>query len=184
MMIQHRVYISPDKVIVDDKALELTEKGSALLTLIYRSYIGDYPKFFKMDTLCKLGFVASELLLNAEGTRNFEPREDRAVILFNRNASLQADTNYQSTIQEAENFFPSPAAFVYTLPNIVTGEIAIRNKYYGETSFIVIEENDEKIIEQNLSVAFQDTDTKSIIGGWLDCTDEENFEANIFLMEK
>ena len=184
MMIQHRVYISPDKVIVDGKALEFTEKGSALLTQIYRSYIGDYPKFFKMDTLCKLGFVASELLLNAEGTRNFEPREDRAVILFNRNASLQADTNYQSTIQEAENFFPSPAAFVYTLPNIVTGEIAIRNKYYGETSFIVIEENDEKIIEQNLSVAFQDTDTKSIIGGWLDCTDEENFEANIFLMEK
>ena len=44
--------------------------------------------------------------------------------------------------------------------------------------------NNEKIIEQNLSVAFQDTDTKSIIGGWLDCTDEENFEANIFLMEK
>ncbi|MBQ2077249.1 MAG: hypothetical protein II471_07025 [Bacteroidales bacterium] len=184
MMIQHRVYISTDKVIVDGKALELTEKGSALLTQIYRSHIGDYPKFFKMDTLCKLGFVASELLLNSEGNRNFEPREDRAVILFNRNASLQADTNYQSTIQDSENFFPSPAAFVYTLPNIVTGEIAIRNKYYGETSFIVIEENDEKLMEQNLSVAFQDTDTQSIIGGWLDCTDEEHFEANIFIMEK
>ena len=120
MTIQHRVYISTDKVIVDGKALELTEKGSALLTQIYRSHIGDYPKFFKMDTLCKLGFVASELLLNSEGNRNFEPREDRAVILFNRNASLQADTNYQSTIQDSENFFPSPAAFVYTLPNIVT----------------------------------------------------------------
>ena len=47
MMIQHRVYISTDKAIVDGKALELTEKGSALLTQSYRSHIGDYPKFFK-----------------------------------------------------------------------------------------------------------------------------------------
>ena len=137
-----------------------------------------------MDTLSKLGFIASELLLNAEGNRSFEPREDRAVIFFNRNASLQADTNYQSTIQEKNNFFPSPAAFVYTLPNIVTGEIAIRNKYFGETSFIVIDDFDEKIIEKNLKNSFQDPMTTSIIGGWVDCEDEEHFEANIFLMEK
>lgn len=183
-MIKHQVYISPNEVTVDGKALAHNEKGSALLTELYRNNIGDYPKFFKMDTLSKLGFIASELLLNIEGNRSFEPREDRAVILFNRNASLQADTHYQSTIQDPEHFFPSPAAFVYTLPNIVTGEIAIRNKYFGETSFIVIDDYDEQIIMKNLDIAFQDPVTTSIIGGWVDCSDEEHFEARIFLMEK
>lgn len=183
-MIKHNVYISPDKVLVDGKALTHNDKGSALLTELYRNNVSDYPKFFKMDTLSKLGFVASELLLNAEGNRDFEPREDRAVIFFNKHASLQADTHYQSTIQDPEHFFPSPAAFVYTLPNIVTGEIAIRNKYFGETSFIVVEDYDEKIIERNLKNSFQDPMTKSIIGGWLDCLDEEHFEAKIFLLYK
>jgi len=183
-MIKHQVYISPNEVKVDGKALAHNEKGSALLTELYRNNIGDYPKFFKMDTLSKLGFIASELLLNIEGNRSFEPREDRAVILFNKNASLQADTHYQSTIQDPEHFFPSPAAFVYTLPNIVTGEIAIRNKYFGETSFIVIDDYDEQIIMKNLDIAFQDPVTTSIIGGWVDCSDEEHFEARIFLIEK
>lgn len=183
-MIKHQVYISPNEVKVDGKALAHNEEGSALLTELYRNNIGDYPKFFKMDTLSKLGFIASELLLNIEGNRSFEPREDRAVILFNRNASLQADTHYQSTIQDPEHFFPSPAAFVYTLPNIVTGEIAIRNKYFGETSFIVIDDYDGQIIMKNLDIAFQDPVTTSIIGGWVDCSDEEHFEARIFLMEK
>ena len=177
-----QVSIRPEMVILNGKALSHQEKGSALLTELYRTYIGDYPKFFKMDTLCKLGFVASEVLLQAEGAERFVPREDRAVILFNRNASLQADTAYQKTIQDPENFYPSPAAFVYTLPNIVTGEIAIRNKYYGETSFFVIEDNDSHLIERQLQNAFQDPQTQSILGGWLDCSDENHFEAELFLL--
>lgn len=183
-MMRHSVIITPDTVMINGNPLAHNEKGAALLTELYRNHVGDYPKFFKMDTLSKLGFVASELLLNAEGNRAFEPREDRAVIFFNKHASLQADTHYQSTIQDPEHFFPSPAAFVYTLPNIVTGEIAIRNKYFGETSFIVVEDYDEKIIERNLKNSFQDPMTKSIIGGWLDCLDEEHFEAKIFLLYK
>ena len=62
-MMQHEIYITPEMAMVDGKALNHKEKGAALLTELYRAHIGDYPKFFKMDTLCKLGFVASELLL-------------------------------------------------------------------------------------------------------------------------
>ena len=182
-MMRHEVYITPDEVKVDGKALSHNEKGAALLTELYRAYIGDYPKFFKMDTLSKLGFVASELLLQAEGEPRFEPREDRAVVFFNRCASLQADTAYQATIQDPNNFYPSPAAFVYTLPNIVTGEIAIRNKYYGETLFIVLEKCDDGLMARELQNAFRDPMTKSILGGWLDCTDENHFEAHIFLTD-
>ena len=183
-MLKHYVVITPETVKLNGISINHTEQGNALLTELYRAYIGDYPKFFKMDTLSKLGFVAFEMLLKDEGMERFVPREDRAVILFNKTASLQADTNYQATIQDPENFFPSPAAFVYTLPNIVTGEIAIRNKYYGETSFIVTESCDAQIMARQLINAFQDPMTQSILGGWLDCTDENHFEARLFLIEK
>ena len=183
-MLKHYIVITPETVKLNGVEMSRAEQGNAMLTELYRAHVGDYPKFFKMDTLCKLGFVASEILLKDEGQERFVPREDRAVVLFNRTASLQADTNYQSTIQDPENFFPSPAAFVYTLPNIVTGEIAIRNKYYGETSFIVIESCDAQIMARQLMNAFRDPMTQSILGGWLDCTDENHFEARLFLVEK
>lgn len=183
-MLKHFVIITPETVKLNGIDMSHAEQGNAMLTELYRAHVGDYPKFFKMDTLCKLGFVASEMLLKDEGEERFVPREDRAVVLFNKTASLQADTNYQATIQDPENFFPSPAAFVYTLPNIVTGEIAIRNKYYGETSFIVIESCDAQIMARQLMNAFQDPMTQSILGGWLDCTDENHFEARLFLIEK
>ena len=183
-MTRHEVYITPNEVRIDGKVLNHNENGAAMLTEFYRAYVGDYPKFFKMDTLSKLGFVASELLLQAEGAERFVPREDRAVVFFNRSASLQADTAYQATIQDPENFFPSPAAFVYTLPNIVTGEIAIRNKYFGETSFIVLPENDPQIMARELQNAFLDPMTQSILGGWLDCTDENHFESKLYLIFK
>ena len=183
-MLKHFVVITPETVKLNGIDINHTEQGNALLTELYRAYVGDYPKFFKMDTLSKLGFVASEMLLDEEGQKRFVPHEDRAVVFFNKTASLQADTNYQSTIQDPENFFPSPAAFVYTLPNIVTGEIAIRNKYFGETSFIVMETCDADIMARQLINAFQDPITQSILGGWLDCNDENHFEARLFLVEK
>ena len=183
-MMKHAVYITPNEVRVDDKMLSHNENGAAMLTELYRAHVGDYPKFFKMDTLSKLGFVASELLLQAEGAERFVPCEDRAVVFFNRCASLQADTAYQETIQDPDNFYPSPAAFVYTLPNIVTGEIAIRNKYFGETSFMVLPDRDPQIMAQQLQHAFLDPMTTSVLGGWLDCTDEDHFEAELYIISK
>lgn len=183
-MMKHYVAIKPEAAMLDGKMLENKEKGSALLVELYRNHISDYPKFFKMDALCRVGFVASELLLQAEGISRFEPRDDRAVIFFNQSGSLNADTHYQATIQDPGNFFPSPAAFVYTLPNIVTGEIAIRNKYYGETSFIVLEQADSDIMARQLLNAFHDSATQSILGGWINCDDDEHFDARLFIIER
>ena len=81
-MTRHEVYITPNEVSIDGKVLNHNENGAAMLTELYRAHVGDYPKFFKMDTLSKLGFVASELLLQAEGAERFVPREDRAVVFF------------------------------------------------------------------------------------------------------
>ena len=176
------VKITPDSVVLKGEQLSTKAQGAALLTEIYRARINDYPKFFKMDELSKLGFIASELILQS-GDRHRDS-EDRAVILFNRSSSVCNDRKYQETIQDSDNYFPSPSVFVYTLPNIVTGEIAIRNGYYGETSFYVLDHDDETLIQQALEASFLDGMTNSAICGWLDCEDQDHFEAYIRLVEK
>ena len=175
--------MTPSGVEVSGIVLATSARGAALLTEVYRGYVNDYPKYFKMDEAAKLGFLASELLLRAEGDRH-DHSDDCAVVLFGRSGSIVSDCRFQASLDGEEGFFPSPSVFVYTLPNIVTGEIAIRNKYYGETSFIVVESCDAHIMARQLMNAFQDPMTQSILGGWLDCNDENHFEARLFLVEK
>ena len=181
----HSVRLTPSKVIVDGRELDCEGEGMELLTNLYKRFIDDYPKYYKMDALCRLGFVASELLLKMEDGRckmddgRREMRESRAIVLFNRSSSIQADLSYQASIQDPENYFPSPSAFVYTLPNIVTGEIAIRNHYQGETSFYILPEKDEQLMEQVIAASFEDRGTQSMICGWLDYQDDANFEAKL-----
>lgn len=183
MRIRQWVKISPTGVELNGVLLKTSSTGAALLTELYRTYVNDYPKFFKMDELSKLGFIASELLLEADKDRHSES-EDRAVVLFNSSSSICNDRKYQETIQDRNDFYPSPSIFVYTLPNIVTGEIAIRNHYYGETSFYVLNEYDERAIENVLASLFADGVTSSAISGWLDCDDKDNFSAYIYIIEK
>ena len=180
--ISSQIVITPDEAILNGQKLSTTKQGGALLTELYREKINDYPKFFKMDELCKLGFVASELLLQDYGDRH-EGTADRAIVLFNRTGSLCNDRNYQKTINDMENFFPSPSLFVYTLPNIVTGEIAIRNHYYGETSFYVIDQDDPALIRSMAEEVILQGRAKSVICGWLDCEDKDHFLARLEVVE-
>jgi 3-oxoacyl-[acyl-carrier-protein] synthase-1 len=115
-----------------------------------------------------MGFLASELIFGEENPR-FVPRDDIAVICFNRSASLESDTLYQTTIQREEDYFPSPSVFVYTLPNIVTGEIAIRNKLFGETSFYLCKELDGEAVFRTVTQAFLDKNTHSVLAAWIEC---------------
>lgn len=181
------VVITPSKVLVNGRAKEHESCGNAMLTEIYRNHIGDWPKFFKMDTLSKVGFVASELLLKECSESRMEGEEyssDRAIVLFGTTASLCADCNYQETIQNADNYYPSPALFVYTLPNIVTGEIAIRNHYRGETQFLVVENFNARQMAFHIQCAFQDNVTESVLAGWVDSTNNDDFECFVTLVDK
>jgi hypothetical protein len=126
----------------------------------------EYRKFYKMDALSKLGFLASELVL--DGIDRELQKEYMGIAFFNRSASLETDRRYQQTIQDKNNFFPSPSDFVYTLPNIVTGEISIRNKIYGETAFYVLPafQSDSlcSVIENMICFA----EMKYVLAGWID----------------
>ena len=127
----HRVHILPDGVTLDGKPLPIQSQGAGLLSEIYRKYVGDYPKYHKMDALSRLAFLATELLLS----RGDVPQDSkRATILFNRTSSVVADRCHLGSIAKPGEFYPSPSVFLGTLPNIATGEIAIRHGYTGETS--------------------------------------------------
>lgn len=179
----HRVFISTTGVIVDGTPLSIEQGSNELLTNIYKQKVGEYPKYYKMDRLCRLGFVASELLLQAEGNVRFKDCYDRAVVLFNRSSSIFSDKKFLESIQDKENYFPSPSVFVYTLPNIVTGEIAIRNHYHGETSFYILPSKDERQMNEVLETVFLDSQSKSVLTGWIDYEDGEHFEADLMLIE-
>ena len=179
----HTVLILPNAVELDGRSLSVNATGKDLLKALYHQYVGDYPKFYKMDGLSRLGFVASELLLQAEGRERFVPCDDRAVIFFNHSSSISADRKYLESIADPDNFFPSPSVFVYTLPNIVTGEIAIRNHYYGETSFYILSERSEQQMEAILHASCLDPATKSILTGWIDYEDDDHFVAEIKIIK-
>jgi len=147
--------------------IKLSFDSATAITEFYRSLQVDYPKFFKMDGLSKLGFLASEMLFRDDENR-FAPCENVAVICFNRSSSLDVDMQYQATICDNENYFPSPSLFVYTLPNIVTGEIAIRNNFFGETSFYICKEFDAKQIVGTVENAFCDKATTAILVAWIE----------------
>ena len=155
-----------------------------MLTALYKEQIDGYAKFYKMDILSRLGFVATELLLQAEGQERFAERDDRAVVFVGRSGSVCADIKYLDTIANADDFYPSPERFVYTLPNIVTGEVAIRNKYHGETAFYLIPQRDPAIEKQLLAATLADGTTKSAVFGWIDCENEDSFEADISIITK
>ena len=180
----HSVVIRPDAVEVDGRHLSIDAFGKELLTALYRQYVGDYPKYYKMDPLSRLGFIASELLLQAEGAERFVACDDRAVIFFNHSSSVCADRQYIETIADPDNYFPSPSVFVYTLPNIVTGEIAIRNGYHGETSFYILPRQDDRLMQQILQASCLDSKTQSILCGWLDYEDYAHFVADLRILNK
>ena len=191
----HHVQITTNGVMIDGNSLEVknTTNDVSMLTAIYKQYIGAYPKYYKMDGLSRLGFIASELLLEAEhesllrklgSVAPSQPQHpfDRAVILFNRSSSLDSDKKYLASIANKDDYFPSPSIFVYTLPNIVTGEIAIRNGYHGETSFYVLAEKDDVQMQEILQTAFMDAQTQSALTGWLDYEDATHFEADLYIV--
>lgn len=181
----HAIRITPEEVVLDHQKLwegkkELGEQEGqehhSLLTTLYKQMIGNYPKFYKMDGLSRLGFVASEILLNAE---KGDMDKERAIIFFNHSSSIASDRNYKESINDKDNYFPSPSIFVYTLPNIVTGEIAIRNHFHGETSFFILPDKDERMMEEILQASCRDAQSKSFLTGWIDYEDERHFEADL-----
>jgi hypothetical protein len=131
----------------------------------------DYPKFYRMDRLSKLGFLASEILLREIDDK--VPTEI-ALVLSNSNASLDTDLRYWDSVKT----LPSPSLFVYTLPNIVAGEICIRHGIKGENLFFVSAQFDAEWITSYVNMLLKSGKTKYCLAGWIDVL---NDRSDVFL---
>jgi hypothetical protein len=148
------------------------------LQFSYEHLAPDYPKFYKMDRLAALGFIASEFLLKKYSLQGYKPSE-MGVVLSNANGSVDTDLRYA----EASRDVPSPALFVYTLPNIVAGEICIRHGIKGETAFFVSDSFDSSTLHAYVHQLFIQTDTRACLAGWVDVAGEQH-DVFLYLVER
>ena len=124
-------------------------------------------KFYKMDNLCKLGYVAAGYLLK---DTNYRPKEI-GIILANASSSLDTDCKHQAIINKEGDKAASPAVFVYTLPNVVLGEICIRHKIQGENTFFVCQQSDTASLEDYARIVMAKGKLRTCIIGWCELLD-------------
>lgn len=155
----------------------------AFLVEVYRHFKMNYPKFHKMDNLCKLGFLCAEILL---GGKDFDKKykgEDVGMVLYNAASSIDSDRNHQQSIRDREAYFPSPSVFVYTLANIVIGEICIRNRFFGESEFIISKAFNPAALYDCVKLWLDENIAECCIAGWLEF-DGDRYEGILYLIEK
>jgi hypothetical protein len=179
LFIHKSIQISPKGIQVDGKPLAWKPESTdihAFLKEIYQHLQLNYSKFYKMDALCKLGFLASEMLL-ADRQITFQDHET-ALVFCNASSSLNTDVAFQQTLHE----IPSPAVFVYTLPNIVIGEICIRHGFKGEAAFFVQERWNVAFNTQYVATLFETTATRQCLTGWVEVAPNGDFNAQMMLV--
>ncbi|ABG59380.1 hypothetical protein [Cytophaga hutchinsonii] len=156
----------PDFVSIETaEGKELVKNDPAALY----SHLGlEYPKYFKMDTLSKYGILAAEKIIKKRDIKAAYLDTDIGIVISNASGSLDTDIEFQKTITNKENFFPSPAIFVYTLSNIVMGEICIKYKIKGENMFFLSESIQAELLKSYTVQLFNKKTIKAALVGWID----------------
>ena len=169
-VIKNRCVYKNGEILFDSNSDDILEQ---YLIKIYEQLKLSYPKFYKMDNLSKLGLLASEIVMNGRILiQEYEPGSI-AVVISNASSSLDTDVKYlESTRQIA-----SPALFVYTLPNIVMGEICIRHGIKGENGFFIFDKFDPEFICTYVDLVMQQG-AKACLAGWIEVYGEQH---NVFL---
>lgn len=165
-----------------EKLFELENVGfSEFIKNAYKEFKIEYPKFFKMDNLSKLAFVTSEIILKEVCKTDRE--NDIAIVFANQSSSLDTDVKYQNSIQDKENYFPSPAVFVYTLPNICVGEISIKHQLKSENAFFVFENFNAEFITNYANQLIASGKAESVLCGWVEFY-QEKYKSFVYLVAK
>lgn len=133
----------------------------------YKNLGDNNMKFYKMDDLCKLGYVAAGYLLKET---DYQP-EEIGIILANAPSSLDTDCKHQTLISKEGDKAASPAVFVYTLPNVVLGEICIRHKIKGENTFFVCPHYEPDSLEDYARIVMAKGKLRTCIIGWCELMD-------------
>jgi hypothetical protein len=188
-MLENKTYIQSyctiqnNEIIVDGATVFKSEPNgfADFSKKAYQHLEMNYPKFFKMDSLSKLAFLGAELLLKNDSDASEE--NNTALVFANKSSSLDTDVKYQYSISDKDNFFPSPAVFVYTLPNICLGEISIRHQLRTENSFYIFARFNPAFMEQYANVLLNTKKADKVLCGWVEYFNEE-YKAFLYLVAK
>ena len=134
-----------------------------------------------MDNLSKLAFITSEIILREVCKTDQE--NDIAIVFANKSSSLDTDVKYQNSIQNKDNYFPSPAVFVYTLPNICVGEISIKHHLQTENAFFVFDEFNAEFMVNYTNQLIQSGKAEKVLCGWVEFY-QENYKSFVYLADK
>ena len=87
------------------------------LVSVYQHFAINYPRFYKMDNLAKLGWLAAEILLQHSFDKTTYQPEDIGLLLSNKSSSLDTDIKYYETVKT----IASPALFVLYIAEYCNG---------------------------------------------------------------
>ncbi len=167
------VGINAGEVLVNDSTV-FSDKSADFGTFIreaFKSRGENNMKFYKMDDLCKLGYVAAAWLL--EGIEFGE--EECGMVLSGKYGCLDTDMKHQQIIDKEGDAASSPAVFVYTLPNVVAGEISIRHHIKGENTWFWSDDRTMSDLKHYASLMAGASDLRYCIIGHLDFLNGEYF---------
>lgn len=167
------VKINAGEVLVNDSTV-FSDKSADFGTFIreaFKSRGENNIKFYKMDDLCKLGYVAAAWLL--DGIEFGE--EECGMVLSGKYGCLDTDMKHQQIIDKDGDAASSPAVFVYTLPNVVAGEISIRHHIKGENTWFWSDDRTMSDLKHYASLMAGASDLRYCIIGHLDFLNGEYF---------
>jgi hypothetical protein len=173
-VIHHWVHINQQSVIKDGSPLLSFNApvNSGAPEELYRALQFNYPKFFKMDLLSKWAWVGAEMLLRTSTGLIYEGIDKAKIgmVLMTGSGCLEVDKKYKESVAT----IASPALFVYTLPNIMLGEICIRHGFKGEQACLVNDSFDTEEISFWVNDLLQNRGMDACICGWVDATSQNH----------
>lgn len=172
--IEHKALWDGETCVYEDTDVSLEEFAEHA----FRYLNINYPRFYRMERLAQLGVLAAEIVLRGSKVSQWDAGSI-AVVLSNAHASLDTDLRYFETTKG----IASPALFVYTLSNIVTGEICIRHGLKGENAFFVTPSFDPVLITAYVDDVLKQSSQQACIAGWVDVMGEHH-DVFLYLVEK
>lgn len=163
----NKLTINGEKIVWLDELISKPIPLSEQLNLIYKALGMKYPKFHKMDFQSKVVILATELM-NIP-FENWDPFKI-AMLFDTQSGSISADKAFE----DSRATIPSPALFVYTLPNIFMGEIAIKHGIKGPHICLQLDpESTASILTKRVNQILQNKQAETVLWGNINATTEE-----------
>lgn len=129
-----------------------------------------------MDILSRVAFLATELLNIA--TENVDKNKVATVVCTSAGC-IDVDKKFQ----ESRAQIASPALFVYTLPNIMLGEICIRHGFKGAQMCLIDETPDAAMLHFYVADLLSRGEADACLCGYVDAT-ADHIKANLMWVNK